>query len=51
MELVSKFSEVRSIYYEFYKDKPISKINKKRKTVSSDTWQHQSVPRGMLTSS
>jgi hypothetical protein len=41
------------IYYEFSKKKPISKINKRileKKTFNSDTWQHQSMPRGMLTS-
>jgi hypothetical protein len=29
MELVSQFSEVRLIYYEFYKKKPIYIINKR----------------------
>jgi hypothetical protein len=44
MELVSEFSEVRSIYYEFFKGKPISEINKefleKGKIGNRDTWQH-----------
>jgi len=42
------------IYYEFSKIKSISKINKglsKKKNHRGDTWQHQDVPRGMLTSS
>jgi hypothetical protein len=41
------------IYYEFSKEKPISEINKRiseKKTNNSDTWQNQSVPRGMLMS-
>jgi hypothetical protein len=45
--------EVWLIYYEFSKKKPISEINKRiseKKTFSSDTRQHQSVPRVMLTS-
>jgi hypothetical protein len=43
---------VRLIYYEFSKEKPISGINKRiseKKTFSSDIWQHQSIPHGMLT--
>jgi hypothetical protein len=41
------------IYYKFSKEKPLSEINKKiwkRKTLSSDTWQHQGMPRAMLMS-
>jgi len=54
MKLVSYFSEVRLIYYEFSKIKSISKINKglsKKKNHRGDTWQHRDVPHGMLMSS
>jgi hypothetical protein len=40
-------------YYEFSRENLFLKLIKefwKRKSLSSNTWQHQSVPRGMLTS-
>jgi hypothetical protein len=51
MKLVSKFSKARLIYYDFSKEKPISEINKRlseKKSHNSDTWQHKSMPHGML---
>jgi len=53
MKLVSYFSELRLIYYEFSKVKAFSGINKrlsKKEKHKGDMWQHQSVPHGMMTS-
>jgi len=53
MKLVSYFSELRLIYYEFSKVKAFSGINKrlsKKEKHRGDTWQHQSVPRQQMTS-
>ena len=53
MKLVSYFSELRLNYCEFSKIKAFSGINKwlsKKEKHRGDTWQHQSVPRGMMMS-
>jgi hypothetical protein len=54
MKLVSYFSEVRLIYYDFPKVKTFSGINKwlsKKEKQGGDTWQHRSVHVSMMTSS
>ena len=53
MKLISYFPELRLIYYELTKIKTFSRINKwlsKKEKQRGDTWQRQSVPRGMMTS-
>ena len=53
MKLVSYFSVLRLNYYELSKIKAFSEITKwlsEKEIHRGDTWQHQSVPRGMMTS-
>jgi hypothetical protein len=44
MKLVSYFSEVRIIYYEFSKEKPISEINKRVSEKKNTKQRHVAAP-------